>query len=260
MKEILLSRFTQLVVRLLMAGFAFLAGKFGMGLPTDQMTGSAEFVASIVASGVMWLLDTYIHRKRIEISPAESYEGSPLIAFLLLPGLLLMSGCGKNERVLAGHDFNKRAIENAKKNHGTVQQTLRGALEAETKAHIDTVFEWTADDVAAKAAATPTITPKQTVAEMKRLTYLRDKKRAVAEKTTQNFVLAESIANKDLDKALLVNAKLREYANEPGFDFVGLMQSLFGGSEEKDLPDSPAESLPAEVIQLPPAAAPPVAQ
>jgi len=254
MKEILISRGSQLFARGAAFVMVFLAGWSNVGVTTDQVTSSSETIGLLLAAGVFGLADLLLHSIRNKMNPPS------LIAFLLLPGLLLMSGCGKDERVLAGHDFNKRAIENAKKNHGTVQQTLRGALEAETKAHIDTVFEWTADDVAAKATATPTITPKQTVAEMKRLTYLRDKKRAVAEKTTQNFVLAESIANKDLDKALLVNAKLREYANEPGFDFVALMQSLFGGSEEKDLPDSPAESLPAEIIQLPQAAAPPAAQ
>lgn len=93
MKEVLLSRFMQLAVRALMVVFAFLAGKFGIELPTDQLTGSAEFVASGLAVAAMWLLDTYIHRKREDAPAAVPYHESPLIAFLLLPGLLMLAGC-----------------------------------------------------------------------------------------------------------------------------------------------------------------------
>lgn len=249
MKEILISRGAQLLARYVAAVLVFLAGWSNVGVTTDQVTSSSDTIGYLLAASVFGLLDLILHNVRNRLNPPS------LIAFLLLPGLLMLTGCGVDQRVVRGHDFEKKAIENAKKNHAVVHEISRNALETESKAHIDTIYEWDAEKVAAKATSTPSITPTQTVAEMKRLTYLRDKKRAAVEKNTDNLAQAEAIANKDLEKALLVNAKLREYANEPGFDFIALMQGLFG-KKEKELPDSPAESLPAEIIPLPPAPTP----
>jgi len=249
MKEILISRGAQLLSRYVAGALVFLAGWSNVGVTTDQVTSSSETIGLLFAAGIFGLLDLLLHSIREKMNPPS------LIAFLLLPGLLLVSGCGKDQRVLDAHDFTKKSLENSKENHNKLHQIERAAYEREAKEHIDTKFKWDAEKLVTQAKANPAITVQQIVDEMLFKTFLRDKHRNFVALQVSKATDAQAIADKDLNTALKINGQLRDYAAQPGFDFIALIQGLFGSPEEtaaQKLPDGPLESLPAEIISFPP--------
>lgn len=147
MKEILLSRLSQIFSRIIAGVFLFLAGKFGVDLPTDQLTGSAEVVASLVAAAAFFGFDFIVHRVNTgswgfgpKVPPGVPYYDAPLIAFLLLPGLLLTSGCVQSTaRAKFNNEAQAAAAANYQKNVERLVYALIDDMCDEATAKADTL-------------------------------------------------------------------------------------------------------------------------
>lgn len=172
---------------------------------------------------------------------------------LILSALLILSlftGCGVETRVVKAHETQDKTIKKAKDNHSILHAEERKLLKEVSEDLIDEKYERQADSVAAQAAGNLAIPAAVTVKEMKRLTYLRDEKRAAVDKTIKQLEALQSVPDNDLNAALQINAKLKEYAAEPGFDFLALVQG-FLSKKEDPLPESKSETIQIPVDVLP---------
>ena len=170
---------------------------------------------------------------------------------LVISALLIISmltGCGVDRRVLKAHETQDKTLAKVQENHGILHAEERKLLKKEAEDHIDTKFEWQAEKVQATAAANLNIGAPQIVAEMKRLTYKRDEERAKVAKTVQTLAMLQNVPDNDLSTARQINAKLKEYAAEPGFDFIALVQGFL------NKPEDPLPEAKAETIVIPPPA------
>jgi hypothetical protein len=94
LKTLFLSRGSQLIARYIAMALSAAAGAVGAQVGVDQIGQSAETLGLIVAAALCLGFDKIVHRVNTgSWGFAEKTPPSALIAFLLLPGLLLMSGC-----------------------------------------------------------------------------------------------------------------------------------------------------------------------
>ena len=121
-KKLILSRGSQLASRYIAVWLVFLAGKAGANIPSDQITGSAEVLGTILAGLFLLLVDVVIHTIRgksedEDVPAAKPYSGPPLIVFLALPALLALSGCVQSSaRAKFANEAQAAAATNYQKN------------------------------------------------------------------------------------------------------------------------------------------------
>jgi hypothetical protein len=118
-KQLILSRGSQLASRYIAMGLFFLAGKVGSDIPLDQITGSSEVLGTILAGGLMLIVDQIIHaiRKKSDTTPpAQPYNGPLLLALCALP-LFMLSGCVQSSaRAKFANEAQAAAATNYQKN------------------------------------------------------------------------------------------------------------------------------------------------
>lgn len=173
--------------------------------------------------------------------------------FLILFALVALSyliGCGVDQRVVRGHDTTDNALKKADDNHAALHAEERKLLREEAEGRIDDRYEWHVERIQTQAANNLQIGAPQIIAEMKRLTYKRDEQRAAVNTTIRKLEALQSIPENDIAAARKINAKLKEYAAEPGFDFIALMQGFLNKKEEP-LPQASMQTMQIPVMSMP---------
>jgi hypothetical protein len=242
LKAILLSRGAQLAARGAAYCLTFLAGLFGAQVGVEQIAQSAETIGAILGAGVLFGWDMIVHRVQHgtwlkTIPDARPYNGGLVIAFLLLPGLLGLTGCMQtNVRA----KYTQDRIEASAVNYQANVEKLVHALIDDYR---DTAIA-KADELAAAAIAAETGADGK--ASAKNLQIIQNKKLEHYAYIERNVITLRSkliAAAKDMDHVKQYSQAMREYwdksastagiLNQSSEQMIGLLEQFVGGKPKK---------------------------
>lgn len=144
---------------------------------------------------------------------------------------ICLSGCfTRDSKVLAGQEHAQAAVRNYAKNQRLAHTAEQSAFALESKAHIDTKYEWSMEGVQRKAEADKAITPAAIVTEAKRLTYKRDQLRDTVDAKVSAIRKILELSERDLFNAARLQGAVSRYDNEEGFNLESLTQAFGGGA------------------------------
>lgn len=223
LKTVIFSRLAQIGAKflgVLLAGWgAWLAAKgHDPNLSPEQAQGIAEGVMQLVGAGLMVLTDLVIHAIRAKSTAPEIEQGPNLNGLLLivLPGVLLLGGCGKPPPSIAeGRNLTRTAYLNVANNEAQIIEALITAYRSEANARIDAAVA--AELKLGQAAAGATANTLQTMEFVARVYADRDAKRAEVEASCARVRVIVAQARKDLVIAAKLEGVLDEY-EQAGID------------------------------------------
>lgn len=233
-KQLILSRGAQLSARYIAMALSAAAGAVSAQVGADQIAQSAEVIGLIVSAALCLGFDKIVHRVRTgSWGFGNTTPPAPLIAFLLLPGLLALSGCVQTtERAKLNNEAQAMAAANYQKNVENLVYALIDDICNAAYAEADRL----------EADATAAETGPDGKANAKNLRLIQEKKLEHYKAIEVNrIVLRKKLADaaRDMDHLRDYNQALRQYwdksastaglLNQSSETLIGLLDKFVKG-------------------------------